>query len=186
MGGSTPKEHIETIRAEYHVSKGTRTHRSYQNSCEIIGRELGGDTTQFLMELTQNAEDNHYDDAETQPKLELQLLADDPTQHAGCKGAVLTYNNERGFRQEDIESICDMGESSKKKTTRQWDAHKGGRGYIGEKGIGFKSVFKISPCPHIFSRNQDGAYDFKFQKDPDEEVGLGFVVPKWVDVVPDQ
>eukprot|EP00854_Cymbomonas_tetramitiformis_P001232 gene1232-1810_t len=186
MSSSAPKQHIEGIRAQMVESKGMRFHRDVQNSCQFIGQELGGDTTQFLMELTQNAEDNHYGGAGAQPTLELQLLAEDPTKHPGCTGAVLTYNNERGFRREDIESICHIGESSKKNVVRQWDAHEGGRGYIGEKGIGFKSVFKISPCPHIFSRNNDGAYDFKFHKDPDEEVGVGFVVPKWVDVVPKQ
>ena len=60
----------------------------------------------------------------------------------GESGPVLiVHNNETGFREEHVQALCRVGESTKKKA----------QGYIGEKGIGFKSVFRITECPYVFS-----------------------------------
>lgn len=70
-------------------------------------------------------------------------------------GAALTltvFNNEKGFSKANIESICSAGISTKKGN--------GHRGYIGDKGIGFKSVFLISSQPHIFSNG----YQIRFNE----------------------
>lgn len=69
--------------------------------------------------------------------------------------------------EENIRSICDVGKSTKKNRKRE--------GYIGEKGIGFKSVFMISSEPQIFSNG----YSFKFKEISPEEQ-LGFIVPYWI------
>jgi hypothetical protein len=74
--------------------------------------------------------------------------------------------NEVGFSKENIEAICSIGQSSKL-TTKQGVKH------IGEKGIGFKSVFKIADVVWVAS----GHYNFKF--DADEP--LGRLVPVWAD-----
>ena len=52
-------------------------------------------------------------------------------------------------------------------------------GYIGEKGIGFKSVFQVTSDPHLFSNG----YSIRL---PESEslTGLGYIVPVWVDSVP--
>ena len=47
----------------------------------------------------------------------------------------MVLNNEDGFKYENVESICTVGESTKKKYKQM--------GYIGEKGLGFKSVFQV-------------------------------------------
>lgn len=49
-------------------------------------------------------------------------------------------------------------------------------GYIGEKGIGFKSVFRVTDQPHVFSNG----YRFRFQR-PLRLDDLGYIVPHWVD-----
>jgi HSP90 family molecular chaperone len=47
--------------------------------------------------------------------------------------------NEDGFTAKNLTVICDVGKSSKL----------GAQGYIGEKGIGFKSVFMAAYKVHI-------------------------------------
>ena len=75
------------------------------------------------------------------------------------------HNNETGFREKHVQALCRVGKSTKKKA----------QGYIGEKGIGFKSVFRITKCPYVFSNG------FQFcLPEHDEETGLGYIVPRWV------
>jgi hypothetical protein len=72
--------------------------------------------------------------------------------------------NEIGFSRRNAEAICKIGKSTKAgldKSTR----------YIGEKGIGFKSVFKIADVVWI----QSGHYSFKF----DKYAKLGMIAPIW-------
>ncbi len=63
-------------------------------------------------------------------------------------------NDGECFSQEDVESICKVGRSSKKAEYN-----------IGYLGVGFKSVFLISDCLQIYS----GDYRFKFDKEMDEK-----------------
>jgi HSP90 family molecular chaperone len=74
--------------------------------------------------------------------------------------------NEDGFTPEDITAICDVGKSSKK----------GAQGYIGEKGIGFKSVFMAAYKVHI----QSGDFSFFFQHRTGDS-GMGMITPVWKD-----
>jgi hypothetical protein len=60
-----------------------------------------------------------------------------------------------------------MGESTKQRSEL---------GAIGNKGIGFKSVFKLSACPEVHSRN------FHFRFDARSEEGLSFVLPLPADI----
>ncbi|MBC6473070.1 MAG: hypothetical protein GDA48_09845 [Hormoscilla sp. GM102CHS1] len=66
-------------------------------------------------------------------------------------------------------AICDVGNSTKSHAI----------GYIGEKSIGFKSVFRISDKPQIFSNGFQ--FEFKRQDDRDQ---LGFVAPYWIEEIP--
>lgn len=47
---------------------------------------------------------------------------------------IVVLNNERGFSTDNIRALCDVGNSTKKEPSA---------GYIGKKGIGFKSVFRV-------------------------------------------
>ena len=79
----------------------------------------------------------------------------------------LTFEtNEIGFTRTDVESLCAIGHSSK---TCQNDT-------IGEKGIGFKSVFSIADVVTIRSR----VYSFKLDTRPPFG-NLGMVLPVWLD-----
>lgn len=143
--------------------------KDLHNSAERLSADLYSKDTHFVLELIQNAEDNAYPPG-VQPDLTFCLLPEDPTATPGAHGALLILNNECGLRPEDVDALCAVGRSTK--TKRQ--------GYIGEKGIGFKSVFKVTKRPHLFS----AGYQFRFDRDPDPAIGLGYIVPYWVDDVP--
>jgi hypothetical protein len=71
----------------------------------------------------QNADDNTYLE-DVEPTLAFVLR----------ENGIIVLNNERGFSAENIRALCDIGNSTKKEANR---------GYIGNKGIGFKSVFRV-------------------------------------------
>lgn len=74
--------------------------------------------------------------------------------------------NEDGFTKGNLQAICDVGKSSK--TGDQ-------QGYIGEKGIGFKSVFMAAWKVDI----QSGDLSFYF-KHRNQDKGLGMIHPVWL------
>jgi hypothetical protein len=71
--------------------------------------------------ILQNADDNRYA-AGAVPALEFLLLPD----------AVAALNNESGLTAADVRALCDVGASTKL-----------AKAYIGYKGIGCKSMFKV-------------------------------------------
>jgi len=91
---------------------------------EILTDTLYAHEHHFLLEIIQNAEDNHYHDGVAP---ELLLILD--------RKNLAVINNERGFSETDVNSLCSVGNSSKKNHKQE--------GYIGEKGIGFKSYFRF-------------------------------------------
>ncbi|KAK7854735.1 hypothetical protein CFP56_031056 [Quercus suber] len=55
---------------------------------------------------------------------------------------IIVLNNEQGFSGQNIRALCDVGNSTKKGSNA---------GYIGKKGIGFKSTFRVTDAPEIHS-----------------------------------
>lgn len=77
---------------------------------------------------------------------------------------LIIESNEVGFTERDVRAICSSARSSKTQ----------GQGYIGEKGIGFKSVFKVARKVTIHS----GPFCFAFEHDTGLDAsGLGLVTP---------
>jgi HSP90 family molecular chaperone len=74
--------------------------------------------------------------------------------------------NEDGFTKENLLAICSIRQSSKSIN----------QGYIGEKGIGFKSVFMAAWKVQI----QSGAFSFYFTHKT-KESGMGMISPIWED-----
>lgn len=110
--------------------------------------------------MLQNAEDNHYTRAQGQgqrPYIDFNVFHD----------RLVIDCNEDGFTDGNLRAICDVGKSSKT----------GAPGYVGEKGIGFKSVFMAAWKVHI----QSGSYSFYF-KHRNGDSGLGMITPVWQDV----
>ncbi len=121
----------------------------------LILYRLAGDLysvdTHFVLECIQNAADNNYKPG-VEPFLRIDARSD----------RIQLDCNEAGFTPADIRAICAVGCSNK--TSKQ--------GFIGAKGIGFKSVFKIAQEAHIHSP----PYSFKFDKGRE----LGMIIPFWV------
>ncbi|XP_034712061.1 uncharacterized protein LOC117934471 isoform X1 [Vitis riparia] len=169
---ATPKEHIEEIRRTKFSIGGELNpltedlHQAVKN----LSAELYAKDVHFLMELIQNAEDNEYREG-VNPSLELVITSQDITD-TGAPATLLIFNNEKGFSAKNIESICSVGRSTKKVNRKQ--------GYIGEKGIGFKSVFLITAQPYIFSNG----YQIRFNEEPCSHSNLGYIVPEWVEENP--
>ncbi|KAH6867174.1 hypothetical protein B0T10DRAFT_611919 [Thelonectria olida] len=109
----------------------------------------------FLLELIQNADDNTFSPRVT-PSLSISLS------ESGFRH-LRTDCNEAGFTFNELDAITHTGNSTKKGASRRE------RGYIGEKGIGFKSVFKVADVVNVVS----GHYEFKLDRDKP----LGMILP---------
>ncbi|KAF1808780.1 hypothetical protein P152DRAFT_452583 [Eremomyces bilateralis CBS 781.70] len=126
-------------------------------STEALSRNLYSKDTRFVYELIQNVEDNKYsiaDGNKERPHLSFIVSAK----------SIIIDSNEDGFSEANTRAICKVGESTKS----------GIEGYVGEKGIGFKSVFKVARKVHV----QSEPYSFAFEYNrglPDS--GLGMVTP---------
>ncbi|KAI1467613.1 uncharacterized protein F4812DRAFT_471586 [Daldinia caldariorum] len=143
---------------------------AFLNAYKLIGatvltlaKNLYTKDVRWIFELLQNAEDNCFSRAETCGTLPY-------VSFAVHKDKVVVECNEDGFTKENLRAICKVGESSKT----------GAQGYIGEKGIGFKSVFKAAWKVHI----QSGDYSFTFTHRKGDS-GMGMISPEWCDSVED-
>ncbi|KAK2885132.1 uncharacterized protein wu:fj29h11 isoform X1 [Channa argus] len=125
-------------------------------SLERLSTELYSKDTHFVLELIQNADDNSYP-LETDVVPALAFVVE--------KDCITVLNNETGFQEKNIKAICDVGCSTKGK-------HK--YGYIGQKGIGFKSVFKVTDCPEIHSNG----FHLRFDKTCGS---MGYILPHWTE-----
>lgn len=113
--------------------------------------------TRFLYELIQNAEDNTYSKAAEKgekPFLTFKIYAD----------KIIIDSNEDGFSERNVSAICSVGESTKANS----------EGYIGEKGIGFKSVFKVAQ--KVLIQSHPFSFVFEHTRETDDD-GLGMVTP---------
>lgn len=134
--------------------------RSSLNNIRLRSAKLYSDSAHFLFELIQNADDNQYEDTNPTMGIIYEEIRGKRTLRIDC--------NEIGFSRANVDAICSLSESSKSQPGRQ-------REHIGEKGIGFKSVFAVANVVIIRS----GYYSFKFINDKSEP--LAMIVPHWVE-----
>lgn len=140
-----------------------RNNETINRALEELSVNLYKKEFHFIMELIQNAEDNDYK-IDTEPFLRFILDSD----------KLIVQNNEIGFNEENVRALCDIKKSTKKKVD----------GYVGEKGIGFKSVFKVARSPEIYSNG----YSFRFHADSKKSKKkelLGFILPEIIDDIPE-
>lgn len=107
-----------------------------------LATDLYTKDTRPLLELIQNAEDTEYTTEQAnhdKPFLILRL----------CSESIVIDLNEDGFTEANVRAICGTGECTKTVSS----------GYIGEKGIGFKSVFRIALKVHM----QSGRFACSFE-----------------------
>ncbi|KAI3935471.1 hypothetical protein MKW98_027611, partial [Papaver atlanticum] len=128
-------------------------HARLGRALQCLSQELYSQDSHFLLELVQNADDNVYSES-VEPTLVFILQAT----------VIVVLNNERGFSAPNIRALCDVGNSTKKGASA---------GYIGQKGIGFKSVFRVTDAPEIHSKGFHVKFDIS-------EGQIGFVLPEVV------
>ena len=165
----TPKQIIEDIRLRQYgigLSADPASHDVIANmrgqldgALKLLSQELYAKDVHFVLELIQNAEDNTYP-SDVVPEVRFTLTED----------AILVQNNENGFSEANVRALCSVAKSKKTKVD----------GYIGEKGIGFKSVFRVTDEPYISSNG----FTFSLPLH-DAESGLGYVIPVWHDELPE-
>ncbi|KAL4591063.1 hypothetical protein LXL04_004011 [Taraxacum kok-saghyz] len=127
-----------------------KQHARLGRALHCLSQELYSQDSHFLLELVQNADDNVYP-RNVEPTLTFILE----------EKSIVVMNNEVGFSSENIRALCDVGNSTKKASTA---------GYIGKKGIGFKSVFRVTDAPEIHSNGFHIKFDLT-------EGQIGFVLP---------
>ncbi|XP_042515046.1 protein NO VEIN [Macadamia integrifolia] len=127
-----------------------KQHARLGRALHCLSQELYSQDSHFILELVQNADDNFYPE-DVEPTLAFILQAT----------GIVVLNNEQGFSAENIRALCDVGNSTKKGSNA---------GYIGKKGIGFKSVFRVTDAPEIHSNGFHVKFDIS-------EGQIGFVLP---------
>jgi hypothetical protein len=114
-------------------------------------RGLNADPNHFLLELLQNSDDANYpENGTSEPTLKF----------TSWSGFLQLECNEIGLRRQDFEGICHL-----QSTKRDSDET------TGEKGLGFKTVFRVADIVRIASRE----YTFRLEKNR----RLGPVCPLW-------
>ena len=108
------------------ISKDHREHYGTKTRYLRFLKELSSDTTHFVYELIQNA-----DDSKSQ-HLELQLSDNE----------LFVWNDGCRFHEDNVRRICSIGESNKDLTQ------------IGTFGIGFKAVYAYTNLPEIYSGDE--------------------------------
>ncbi|KAF1323435.1 Phosphoserine aminotransferase, partial [Globisporangium splendens] len=131
-----------------------------ERALKRLSDELYSENTHFVLELLQNADDNSYRPGEI-ARGEFILTTNQE---------IIFHNNERGFTPANIQAICDVGASTKSSLDSNTS--------IGKKGIGFKSVFKVSDSPQVHSNG----FHIRFHsKNEEHGAGLGYILPFWID-----
>ncbi|PTB37137.1 hypothetical protein M441DRAFT_175588 [Trichoderma asperellum CBS 433.97] len=125
------------------------------HSIKTLAKQIYGSGARFVFELLQNAEDNIFSKTTEDPFISFKVY----------ENRIIVECNEDGFTERDLVAICAVGQSTKSSSY----------GYIGAKGIGFKSVFIAAWKVYI----QSGNFSFEFRHKKDDP-GLGMVRPIWV------
>ncbi|PMD64854.1 uncharacterized protein K444DRAFT_554213 [Hyaloscypha bicolor E] len=151
---------IEDIRRDITLDGSIGEEKSIllalENALEVLSQQIYNTSTHFLRELIQNADDNTFKLVKPDARPTLNFTYK--------KGVFRVDSNEVGFSIENVQAICTIGQSTK-------DGIGFSKQHIGEKGIGFKSVFRVAKVVSISSGN----FSFKF----DKAEQLGLIAPIW-------
>ena len=150
---------IDSSRLPENVKNYILRNNEFKRDAAKLAKDIHTKKPHFIFELIQNAEDNEYKN-DVIPKIKFILTPD----------CLIVQNNEIGFKEENVWALCKIGGSTKTNKSL---------GYIGEKGIGFKSVFMVADEVQIFSNG----FQFRFKYDKNDP--LTMLIPEWIEHVPD-
>jgi hypothetical protein len=120
-----------------------------------IARDIYSKKSRFVLELIQNAEDCQFRRTKDVPTLSFDVSPEE----------IIFESNEDGFTENDVRQICRTGKSWKKQS----------RGYVGEKGIGFKSVFQVAS--KVYIQSNSFSFSFEYHGGITSEDKLGIITP---------
>lgn len=148
---------VESIRKEVERGRGTRIWSDFINALNLISQVVFTRSSGFILELIQNAEDAG-----------LGVPGSGVFNIRLSKDAVRIQHNGIPFSADDVAAISGIRSSKKPE-----------RGTLGYLGIGFKSVFKVTDCPQVYS----GGFRFKFDRAawPDPADTPWHVIPLWIE-----
>ena len=124
------KSDIEEIHEKILSCKNTYLWEGYINQLNIISQKLWTRPTHYILELLQNAEDACRESGKENGEFKINV---------STKRIKITHNG-KPFTNEDLKCLCNVKSNKKPE-----------KGTIGYLGIGFKSVFKITDAPEIYS-----------------------------------
>lgn len=131
-------DYLKKLRAVRKTIREGLGNRAYQNYIKLIN-ESGTDSERYIYELLQNADDCKYPN-DVIPEFNLDI--------SDSNKIITTRYNEIGFTKDNVRAITAIGESTKKQLLSSNDYH---NTEIGEKGVGFKSVFAVASNVEIRS-----------------------------------
>ena len=157
----TASDYLRNLGNVRRAIKDALGNDGYRSYIDLILRS-GTDKGRFIQEILQNADDCDYPDGAV------------PSFSLIRKGnIVVTEYNETGFSRANVRAITAIGESTKKRLVD------GNLKVIGEKGVGFKTIFAVASEVRIYS----GEYSFslsdqeptipKMIKSPESEASAG-------------
>lgn len=120
-----------------------------------IATEIYSRQNRFILELIQNSEDCNFTRTRDHPAISFEVSPE----------KIIVECNEDGFTEGDVCQICRTAKSWKRTTP----------GYIGDKGLGFKSVFLVASRVHIQSNSF--SFSFKYNGEPESTAKLGIITP---------
>lgn len=132
-----PRDFVNSLRGVRSQIRTALGRNAYDSYIKLIN-EMVSDPKRFVFELIQNADDCRFN-SDIKPSLHIDA----------SEGELVTFANEVGFDAADVRSLTAIGESTKKSLLSE--------GKIGEKGIGFKSVFAMAESVTI----QSNGYSFR-------------------------
>jgi hypothetical protein len=133
-----PRRIVETIREEIERSRGQYIWQDYIRALRVISEAVFTKSAGFILEFVQNAEDAGAG-----------LGVPGEVRICIGKERIKIIHNGRPFTEENVRALCSIRSSKKPE-----------QGTLGYLGIGFKSVFKITDAPEIYS----GGFSFKFDR----------------------
>jgi hypothetical protein len=133
------KQLVDRIRLEIEASRGTWIWEDYVNALNLISQVVFFRSSGFILEFLQNAEDSGLGLA-TPGEFAVYLN----------KHRAKVLHNGRPFSDANLTALCGIRSSKKPE-----------QGTLGYLGIGFKSVYRVTDKPEIYSNG----LQFKFERD---------------------
>ncbi len=153
------KRIVETVRSEIEAAKGTRIWIDYVHALQLISQVVFTRSSGFVLEFLQNAEDAGLE-LDTRGEFDVSI----------SPARIKISHNGRPFDEANLRALCGIGSSKK--------PEKGTLGYL---GIGFKSVFKVTDAPEVYSGDLQFKFDRNHHEWGDPSQTPWHIAPLWLD-----